>query len=109
MEFDSYFRKHRMQKKITQRQLADDIKKKLMLMSNVENCKNGSFSDNDLKTIVSFLELSKDEERQLYKEDAKAKGKLPQEMQAYIKKMTKRIICSKHLQETSLEASLCLK
>lgn len=53
-------------------------------MSNVENGKNGPFSDNDLKKIVSFLELSKDEERQLYKEAAKARGKLPQEMQAYI-------------------------
>ncbi|MFQ7528908.1 MAG: hypothetical protein ACLRMN_16010 [Mediterraneibacter gnavus] len=30
------------------------------------------------------MELSKDEERQLYKEAAKARGKLPQEMQAYI-------------------------
>ena len=52
-----------------------------MLVSNVENGKNGPFSDNDLKKIVSFLELSKDEERQLYKEAAKARGKLPQEMQ----------------------------
>ena len=37
------------------------------------------FEENSL-----FLELSKDEERQLYKEAAKARGKLPQEMQAYI-------------------------
>ena len=73
-----------MAKQITQKQIADVIKKKPMLVSNVENGKNGPFSDNDLKTIVSFLELSKDEERQLYKEAAKARGKLPQEMQAYI-------------------------
>lgn len=84
MGFGSYFRDLRIEKQITQKQIADVIKKKPMLVSNVENGKNGPFADNDLKTIVSFLELSKDEERQLYKEAAKARGKLPQEMQAYI-------------------------
>lgn len=84
MGFGSYFRDLRIEKQITQKQIADVIKKKPMLVSNVENGKNGPFSDNDLKRIVSFLELSKDEERQLYKEAAKARGKLPQEMQAYI-------------------------
>lgn len=84
MGFGSYFRDLRIEKQITQKQIADVIKKKPMLVSNVENGKNGPFSDNDLKKIVSFLELSKDEERQLYKEAAKARGKLPQEMQAYI-------------------------
>ena len=84
MGFGSYFRDLRIEKQITQKQIADVIKKKPMLVSNVENGKNGPFSDNYLKKIVSFLELSKDEERQLYKEAAKARGKLPQEMQAYI-------------------------
>ena len=78
MGFGSYFRDLRIEKQITQKQIADVIKKKPMLVSNVENGKNGPFSDNDLKKIVSFLELSKDEERQLYKEAAKARGKLPQ-------------------------------
>ena len=78
MGFGSYFRDLRIEKQITQKQIADVIKKKPMLVSNVENGKNGPFSDN------AFLELSKDEERQLYKEAAKARGKLPQEMQAYI-------------------------
>lgn len=86
MGFGSYFRDLRIEKQITQKQIADVIKKKPMLVSNVENGKNGPFSDNDLKIIVSFLKLSKDEERQLYKEAAKARGKLPQEMQAYILK-----------------------
>ena len=84
MGFGSYFRDLRIEKQITQKQIADVIKKKPMLVSNVENGKNGPFSDNDLKKIVSFLELSKDEERQLYKEAAKARGKLPQEMQAWL-------------------------
>ena len=84
MGFGSYFIDLRRGKQITQKQIAYVIKKKPMLVSNVENGKNGPFSDNDLKKIVSFLELSKDEERQLYKEAAKARGKLPQEMQAYI-------------------------
>ena len=71
MGFGSYFRDLRIEKQITQKQIADVIKKKPMLVSNVENGKNGPFSDNDLKKIVSFLELSKDEERQLYKEAGK--------------------------------------
>ena len=117
MGFGSYFRDLRIEKQITQKQIADVIKKKPMLVSNVENGKNGPFSDNDLKKIVSFLELSKDEERQLYKEAAKARGKLPR-WNRYVwclpyhcrrQNTSKRITCSKHLQETSLEASLCLK
>ena len=77
-----------------------------MLVSNVENGKNGPFSDNDLKKIVSFLELSKDEERQLYKEAAKARGKLPQEMQAYIiKKATKSVLPARNTcKKQSLES-----
>ena len=59
MGFGSYFRDLRIEKQITQKQIADVIKKKPMLVSNVENGKNGPFSDNDLKKIVSFLELSK--------------------------------------------------
>ena len=58
MGFGSYFRDLRIEKQITQKQIADVIKKKPMLVSNVENGKNGPFSDNDLKKIVSFLELS---------------------------------------------------
>ena len=84
MRVGSYFRDLRIEKKVTQKQIADAIKKKPMLVSNVENGKNGPFSDNDLKKIATFLELSKKEERQLYKEAAKARGQLPQEMQAYI-------------------------
>ena len=60
MGFGSYFRDLRIEKQITQKQIADVIKKKPMLVSNVENGKNGPFSDNDLKKIVSFLELSMD-------------------------------------------------
>lgn len=84
MEFGSYFREMRMEKQITQKQIADVIKKKPMLVSNVENGKNGPFSDKDLEIIATYLELSKEEKRQLYREAAKARGKLPQEMQAYI-------------------------
>jgi len=62
MGFGSYFRDLRMEKRVTQKQIADVIKKKPMLVSNVENGKNGPFSDSDLKKIVTFLELSKEEE-----------------------------------------------
>ena len=83
MGFGSYFRDLRIEKQITQKQIADVIKKKPMLVSNVENGKNGPFSDNDLKKIVSFLELSKDEERQLYKEAAKAQAYIIKNDEAY--------------------------
>ena len=53
MGFGSYFRDLRMEKQVTQKQIADIINKKPMLVSNVENGKNGPFSDNDLK-IVTF-------------------------------------------------------
>ena len=55
MGFGSYFRDMRIEKQITQKQIADVIKKKPMLVSNVENGKNGPFSDNDLnKTFPVF-------------------------------------------------------
>ena len=55
MGFGSYFRDLRIEKQITQKQIADVIKKKPMLVSNVENGKNGPFSDNDLnKTVPVF-------------------------------------------------------
>lgn len=47
MGFGSYFRDLRIEKQITQKQIADVIKKKPMLVSNVENGKNGPFSDNE--------------------------------------------------------------
>lgn len=84
MGFGSYFRDLRIEKQITQKQIADVIKKKPMLVSNVENGKNGPFSDNDLKKIVSFLELQRMKKDSYIRKPAKARGKLPQEMQAYI-------------------------
>ena len=55
MGLGSYFRDLRIEKQITQKQIADVIKKKPMLVSNVENGKNGPFSDNDLnKTFPVF-------------------------------------------------------
>lgn len=86
MLFGSYFKKLRVDKNVTQRQIADVINKKPMLISNVENGKNGPFSDEDLKKIATYLHLSEIEERQLYKEAAKDRGKLPLKMQEYITK-----------------------
>lgn len=84
MTFGSYFKDLRHSKQVTQKQIADAIKKKPMLVSNVENDKNGSFSDGDLKKISMVLNLSEDEERKLYKEAAKSRGKLPRDLQDYI-------------------------
>lgn len=84
MAFGAYFKVLRNSKQVTQRQIADAIKKKPMLVSNVENDKNGPFSDGDLKRISAVLNLSNDEERKLYKEAAKARGKLPRDLQDYL-------------------------
>ena len=84
MHFGIYFRKLRKEKNVTQKQVADIIAKNPMLISNIENGKNGPFSDSDLKKIVTQLHLTEDEERQLYKEAAKERGRLPKEMQDYI-------------------------
>lgn len=87
MTFGSYFKDLRNSKQVTQKQIADAIKKKPMLVSNVENDKNGSFSYGDLKKISIVLSLSDEEKRKLYKEAAKSREKLPKDLQEYIIKL----------------------
>lgn len=84
MSFGSYFKNLRKSKHVTQKVIADAIGKKPMLVSNVENSKNGPFVDSDLKKISAVLDLNEDEEGKLYKEAAKARGKLPPHLQAYL-------------------------
>lgn len=84
MNFGSYFKNLRKSKHVTQQQIANAIGKSKMLVSGVETNKNAPFIDGDLKLIVEFLGLSEEEERKLYKEVAKARGKLPQYLLNYI-------------------------
>ena len=84
MSFGSYFKDLRKSKQVTQKEIADAIGKKPMLVSNVENSKNGPFVDVDLKKISVALDLSEDEKEKLYKEAAKASGKLPPHLLDYL-------------------------
>ncbi len=84
MNFGSYFKNLRKSKHITQQQIATAIGKSKMLVSGVETNKNAPFIDEDLKFIVDVLSLSEEEERKLYKEAAKARGKLPKYLLDYL-------------------------
>ena len=84
MGFGEYFKDLRKSKHFTQKEIADAIGKKPMLVSNVENNKNGPFADGDLKKISAVLDLNEDEEEKLYKEATKARGKLPAHLLSYI-------------------------
>lgn len=107
MSFGLYFRNLRNSKHITQKDIADAIGKKPMLVSNIENSKNGPFTDDDLKIISVVLDLNEDEERELYKEAAKARGKLPQYLMDYLIKYDEaygllEILAKKELRNDSL-------
>ena len=84
MDFGSYFKNLRESKHITQQQVAAAIGKSKMLVSGVETNKNAPFIDEDLKFIAGVLNLSEEEERKLYKEAAKARGKLPKYLLDYL-------------------------
>ena len=86
MSFGSYFKDLRKSKQVTQKEIADAIGKKPMLVSNIENDKNGPFADGDLKKISAILNLNEDEEGKLYKVAAEARGKLPPHLLSYLTK-----------------------
>ena len=84
MSFGLYFKNLRNSKHATQQRIADAIGKKTMLVSNVEHDKNGPFSNDDLEKIAMVLKLSEEEKRQLLKEAAKARGRLPLHLHNYL-------------------------
>lgn len=84
MSFGTYFRSLRTSKHITQQQIADAIGKSKMLVSGIETDKNGPFIDKDLDIISKSLGLTKNEKKNLFKEAAKARGKLPKYLQEYL-------------------------
>ena len=83
MKFGEYFRNLRNSRAVTQQQIADVIGKNPMLISNVENNKNGPFTEEDLGKISNYLNLSKKDRKELFVEAAKENAKLPQYIWEY--------------------------
>ena len=89
MTFGEYFRKLRVKKSKTQKDIAACIGKTTMLVSGVEKGKNGPFSTEDLKYIARYLELSKEEEEELLIEASAERGSIPDHLIAYMRKYRK--------------------
>jgi len=84
MSFGTYFRELRKSKQITQKQLASAIGKTPMLISGIETNKNGPFSDEDLRKIAGYMELTEVEYSDLLIQASNARGKLPPHIADYI-------------------------
>lgn len=82
--FGKYFKNLRKAKNVTQKQIADAIGKSTMLISGIENGKNGPFTEKDLELISRVLMLSETEKSQLFIEAAKTKGTLPKYLLDYV-------------------------
>ena len=85
MSFGTYFKELRNKKKKTQNDIAKAINKSNMLISGVENSKNGPFSEEDLYKISECLELSEAEKNQLFIEAAIERGRIPETIASYMK------------------------
>ena len=84
MSFGKYFKSLRIKKNIRQKEIADCIGKSAMLVSGVENEKNGPFIEEDLIKISRCLGLSKKEEELLFIEAAIERGTLPGYLAQYM-------------------------
>ncbi|MCI1749946.1 MAG: helix-turn-helix domain-containing protein [Megasphaera cerevisiae] len=84
MSFGAYFRKLRISKHVTQKQVAEKVGKTTMLVSGVETNKNKPFLDCDLEKISTLLELSTEEHKDLLKKAARARGTLPTYLLEYV-------------------------
>lgn len=84
MKFGQYFKKLRISKQITQKNIAQIIGKTEMTVSGVETGKIRSFSDKDLNKIAAFMCLSENEKKIFFKNAAFSQGKLPVYLQNYI-------------------------
>lgn len=69
---------------MTQKDIAEIIGKKKMLISGVELGKNGSFLEEDLFKIAISMNLDENESRDLMKEAAKSRDTIPQNIINYI-------------------------
>ncbi len=85
MSFGTYFKELRNKKKKKQSDIAKVIHKSNMLISGVENGKNGPFSEKDLYLISECFGLSEDEKNQLFIEAAIERGSVPECLATYMK------------------------
>ena len=86
MTFGEYFRELRKTKGYTQAQIASMIGKSKMLVSGIENSKNGPFSEADVDKLSNNMALTKTEKKELVLEVAKARNNIPTYMLPYISK-----------------------
>lgn len=84
MTFGKYFKELRKAKGYTQDQIASMIGKSKMLVSGIENNKNGPFSEADIEKISNAMALTKAERKALVLEVAKARNNIPVYMLTYI-------------------------
>ncbi|MCH5264797.1 MAG: helix-turn-helix domain-containing protein [Lachnospiraceae bacterium] len=108
MSFGTYFRELRKSKRVTQKQIADAIGKTTMLISGIETSKNGPFSDEDLKVVANFLDLTDVEYKALLIQAANARGKLPPYLLDYISKHSGvynllEVLAKKEMDDASLK------
>lgn len=109
--FGKYFRELRKRKNMTQKDIAEIIGKKKMLISGVELGKNGSFLEDDLIKIASSMELDEYEKRDLMKEAAKSRDTIPKNMINYIYQNEEAynllyLLCEKNASEKQLRVLL---
>lgn len=109
MKFGEYFRNLRNSRSVTQHQIADVIGKNPMLISNVENNKNGPFAQDDLGKIADYLNLDKEAKKELFMEAAKANGKLPQYIWEYFVRYEETFTLAEILTEKNLNNEQLLK
>lgn len=84
MSFGFYFRELRKSKCFTQQQISEVIGKSAMLVSGVENGKNGPFSYLDLEKISRALDLSESEKTDLMRAAFISRGILPKDILDYL-------------------------
>lgn len=109
--FGKYFRELRKRKNMTQKDIAEIIGKKKMLISGVELGKNGSFLEDDLIKIAASMELDEHEIRDLMKEAAKSRDTIPKNMINYIYRNEEAynllyLLCEKNASEEQLRVLL---
>ena len=92
MSFGEYFRELRKKKNKKQKDIADCIGKTTMLVSGVENGKNGPFNTEDLLKISQYLNLNESEEEDLLIEAAIERGSIPDNLMEYMRQFRKTYI-----------------
>lgn len=109
MSFGTYFRELRISRNITQEQVAEEIGKTKMLISNVETDKNNPFCYCDLKKISKLFNLSRNEYNLLLKEAGRTRRTLPPDILKYVYKHDEIYKLLEILTESNMKNSLLKK